>query len=257
MVFLKSEEEISIIREGADILSKALGIAAQAIEPGLTTQRLDKLVEEFIGDHRAKPSFKGHQHFPASICVSVNEQVVHGIPGPYELQEGDIISVDCGVYYGGYHSDAAFTFAVGEIKMETKKLLLKTEESLYQGIAQAIAGNRVGDIGAAIQKHVYEQGYTVVKELVGHGIGKNLHESPQVPNYGKRGSGMQLKPGMVLAIEPIVNLGGAKIQQEKDGWTIRTADYKPSAHFEHTVAIRKGKAEILTTYQYIGKALKD
>jgi methionyl aminopeptidase len=257
MVFLKSEEEISIMRESAAILSKTLGVVAQAIEPGIETKMLDKLAEEFIGDQGAKPSFKGYSHFPASICVSVNDQVVHGIPGKYKLQEGDIVSIDCGVYYQGFHSDSAFTFPVGAVTSEASKLLVVTQEALYKGIGQAIAGNRVGDISVAIQDHVHEQGYTVVKELVGHGIGRNLHESPQVPNYGKRGSGMKLKAGMVLAIEPMVNLGAAMVGEEKDGWTIRTLDHQLSAHFEHTVVVREGKAEVLTTYQYIEEALKN
>ncbi len=256
MVFLKNPEEISLIKEGADILGQALGVVAQTIEPGVMTKKLDKLVEEFIGDHGGKASFKGFEGFPASICTSVNDEVVHGIPSQYALQEGDIISVDCGVYYKGYHSDSAFTFSVGEISTEAKKLLQATKEALYLGIGQAIVGKRVGDIGQAVQDYVYKQGYTVVKELVGHGIGKSLHESPKVPNYGKQGSGMKLQPGMVIAIEPMVNLGGRQIRYGKDGWTIRTLDHKLSAHFEHTVAVREGKAEILTTYQYIEAALK-
>jgi methionyl aminopeptidase len=256
MIFLKNQEEISLIKEGADILGRAFGVIAQAIKPDITTKALDKLAEEFIGDHGGAPSFKGFENFPASICTSVNDGVVHGIPDQYKLQEGDIISVDCGVYYKGFHSDSAFTFPVGEITTEAHALLRTTKEALYLGIDQAIAGNRLGDIGETIQDHVYRQGYTVVKELVGHGIGKQLHEQPQVPNYGKRGSGVKLKPGMVIAIEPMINLGGAKIRHEKDGWTIRTLDRKLSAHFEHTVVIRESKAEILTTYQYIEAALK-
>jgi methionyl aminopeptidase len=256
MVFLKNQEEINLIKEGADILGRVLGVIAQAIKPGITTKALDKLAEEFIGDHGGKASFKGHEKFPASICTSVNDGVVHGIPDQYKLQEGDIISVDCGVYYKGFHSDSAYTFPVGEITTEANALLRTTKEALYLGIDQAIAGNRLGDIGEVVQDHVYRQGYSVVKELVGHGIGKQLHEQPQVPNYGKRGSGMKLRSGMVIAIEPMVNLGQAKIRHEKDGWTIRTLDRKLSAHFEHTVAIGENKAEVLTTYQYIEAALK-
>ena len=231
MIFLKREEEINVIRESAYILSKTFGLIAQEIRPGVTTKALDKLAEEFISDHGGKPSFKGFKQFPASLCTSVNEIVVHGIPSRYELQEGDIISVDCGVYYKGYHSDSAFTFPVGETGQTASDLLRVAEEALYQGIGQVKAGRRIGDIGQAVQ-------------------------DPEVPNYGKKGSGVKLKQGMVLAIEPIINLGGQKVVQEKDGWTIRTLDKEPSAHFEHTVAVWKHKAEILTTYQYIEEAWK-
>ena len=251
MIFLKREEEVNIIREGAHILSKTLGSLAQEIRPGVTTKALDKLAEEFISDHGGKPSFKGFKQFPASLCTSVNEIVVHGIPSHYELQEGDIISVDCGVYYKGYHSDSAFTFPVGETNQTASELLRVAKEALYQGIGQVKAGKRVGDIGQAVQYHAHKHGYSVVRSLAGHGIGRNLHEDPEVPNYGKKGSGVKLKQGMVLAIEPMINLGGQKVVQEKDGWAIRALDKKPSAHFEHTVAVWEHKAEILTTYQYI------
>lgn len=256
MIFLKREEEINVIRESAYILSKTFGLIAQEIRPGVTTKALDKLAEEFISDHGGKPSFKGFKQFPASLCTSVNEIVVHGIPSRYELQEGDIISVDCGVYYKGYHSDSAFTFPVGETGQTASDLLRVAEEALYQGIGQVKAGRRIGDIGQAVQYHAHKHGYSVVRALAGHGIGRNLHEDPEVPNYGKKGSGVKLKQGMVLAIEPIINLGGQKVVQEKDGWTIRTLDKEPSAHFEHTVAVWKHKAEILTTYQYIEEAWK-
>ncbi|MEM7055360.1 MAG: type I methionyl aminopeptidase [Bacteroidota bacterium] len=256
MIFLKREEEINIIREGACILSKTLGSLAQEIKPGVTTKALDKLAEEFISDHGGKPSFKGLKQFPASLCTSVNEIVVHGIPSHYELQEGDIISVDCGVSYRGYHSDSAFTFPVGEIGQTVSELLRVTKEALYQGISQVKAGGRIGDIGQAVQDYAHKHGYSVVRALAGHGIGRNLHEDPQIPNYGKKGCGVKLKKGMVLAIEPMINLGGQNVVEEKDGWTIRTLDRKPSAHFEHTVVVWEHQAEILTTYQYIEEALK-
>lgn len=256
MIFLKGEREISLIREAADILSKMLGLMAQEVKPGVTTKKLDKLAEEFISDHGGKPSFKGFKQFPASLCTSVNEVVVHGVPTHYDLQEGDIIAIDCGVAYKGFHSDAAFTFPVGAISQEASKLLHITKEALYQGIKQASVGKRTGDIGQAIQDHVHKHGYSVVRALAGHGIGRNLHEDPQVPNYGKKGSGVKLKPGMVLAIEPMINLGESKVVQEKDGWTIRTLDKEFSAHFEHTVAVRAHTTEILTTYQYIEETLK-
>jgi len=256
MILFKNEEEINLIKEGAHILGKTFGIIARELRPGITTKALDKLAEEFIGDHGGKPSFKGHDRFPASICTSVNEIVVHGIPNAYTLQEGDIISVDCGVYYKGFHSDSAFTFPVGKISSEASKLLRITQEALYLGIDQAAEGKRIGDIGQAVQDYATKHDFSVVRDLVGHGIGRNLHEDPPVPNYGKQGSGIKLKPGMVLAIEPMINMGKAKIKQERDGWTIRTADHKLSAHFEHTVAVGPYQAEILTTYAYIEEALK-
>jgi len=256
MIFLKSEEEIKLIRASAYILSETLGLIAQAIKPGMSTKTLDKLAAEFIHAQGGQPSFRGFQGFPASLCTSVNEVVVHGLPSQYRLQEGDIISVDCGVYYKGFHSDSAFTFPVGTISQAASKLLRITKESLYKGIDQARAGKCIGDIGQAIQDHVNSHGYSVVKALVGHGIGRSLHEEPQVPNYGKKGRGIKLKPGMVLAIEPMINLGKSKVVQGRDGWTIRTLDRKLSAHFEHTIAIGEHKTEILTTYQHIEEALK-
>lgn len=256
MVFYKSEEEIALIRESATILGKAHGLIASHIKEGITTQSLDKLAEEFIRDLGGIPSFKGYNGFPYSLCISVNETVVHGFPGSYTLNDGDVISVDCGVLYKGFHSDSAYTHAIGDVDKETLRLLEKTKESLYKGIEKAIVGNRIGDVANAIQNHVENEGFSVVRELVGHGIGRNLHESPEVPNYGKKGQGLKLQAGLVMAIEPMVNLGTRNIVQESDGWTIRTRDRKPSAHFEHTVVVRKDKAEILTTWDYIEQALK-
>jgi len=251
MIFYKTEEEIDIIRESAQILGKAHGEVAKSVRPGIKTKDLDKIAEEFIRDHGATASFKGYNGFPATLCISVNENVVHGFPGEYELQDGDIISIDCGVFYKGFHSDSAYTYPVGEISPETLSLLKTTKESLYIGIEEAKFGNRIGDVAFAIQKYVEDRGYTVVRELVGHGLGRNLHEGPEVPNYGKRGKGPKLNEGLVIAIEPMINLGTRNIVQENDGWTIRTRDRKPSAHFEHTVAIFKDRTEILTTHKYI------
>ena len=252
MIHLKSEEEIELIKLSAQVLGKAHAEVARLIRPGITTKELDTVAEEFIRDNGGIPSFKGYNgSFPASLCISVNEVVVHGIPNKYELKDGDIVSIDCGVKLKGYHSDSAYTYPVGEVASEARQLLVRTKQSLYAGIERATEGNRVGDIGFAIQTYVEGFGYSVVRELVGHGVGRHLHEDPQVPNYGKRGQGPRLRERMVIAIEPMINLGKRNIVQENDGWTIRTTDRKPSAHFEHTVAIRKGKAEILTTFQYI------
>jgi methionyl aminopeptidase len=253
MIYYKTEEEIEIIREGAQILGKAHGEVAKIIKEGVSTIKLDQRAEEFIRDFGGVPSFKGYNGFAYSLCISVNEEVVHGFPGKYELKSGDIVSIDCGVFYKGFHSDSAYTHAIGEVKEDVKKLLTETKASLYKGIEKASSGNRLGDISSAIQDYVEKRGYAVVRELVGHGIGKSLHEAPEVPNYGKRGQGVKLQTGMVLAIEPMVNLGTRNVVQESDGWTIRTRDRKPSAHFEHTVVIRKNQAEILTTFDYIEK----
>ncbi|MHA7877623.1 MAG: type I methionyl aminopeptidase [Bacteroidota bacterium] len=255
MIFVKSEEEIALIKEGAEILSKAHGRIAREIKPGVTTQQLDTLAEEFIRDHDGISSFKGYKKFPATLCTSVNDYVVHGLPGSYVLKEGDIISIDCGVYYKGFHSDAAFTYPVGMVSDEVMRLLKVTKEALYRGIDRASVGNRTGDIGYAIQHYVQRYGYSVVRELVGHGVGRELHEDPQVPNYGKQGSGTQLKKGMVLAIEPMINLGKRQIVQGKGG-QFRTLDGSATAHFEHTVAILEKETEILTTYKYIEEVFK-
>lgn len=253
MIYLKTEEEINLIKVSAQILGKAHAEVATWVKPGVTTGKLDAVAEEYIRDNGGIPSFKGFNRFPASLCISVNEVVVHGIPGGYVLKEGDIVSIDCGVKLNGYHSDSAYTYPVGEVSKEVMNLLTATKKSLYKGIEQAVDGLRIGDIGHAVQSYVEDRGYTVVRELVGHGVGRDLHEAPEVPNYGKRGKGIRLREGMVLAIEPMINLGAKGVVQERDGWTIRTNDRKYSAHFEHTVVVRKGKAEILTTFDYIEK----
>ncbi|MFL0685964.1 methionine aminopeptidase type I [Algoriphagus aquaeductus] len=256
MIHYKTSEEVLKIKESADILGKAHGEVAKYVKEGVKTSFLDKIAEEFIRDHGAVPSFKGYNGFPSSLCISVNEVVVHGFPSEYELKDGDIISVDCGVFHQGFHSDSAYTYPIGEVSPSILALLRSTRDSLYLGIEQAKFGNRVGDIGHAIQKFVEAKGYTVVRELVGHGLGRKLHEAPEVPNYGKKGSGPLLKQGMVIAIEPMINLGSRNIVQERDGWTIRTADRKPSAHFEHTVAIFEDRTEVLTTHKYIEEIFK-
>lgn len=253
MVIYKTEEEIEIIRKGAQILGKAHGEVASLIKEGVTTKELDTCAENFIKDHGGRPSFKGYNGFPFSLCISVNAVVVHGMPSDYTLKSGDIITIDGGVFYQGYHSDSAYTHGVGEITEDVSKLLEVTKASLYLGIDKAIAGNRMGDVSSTIQTAAEKEGFSVVRELVGHGIGRNLHESPEVPNYGKRGQGLKLQSGLVLAIEPMINMGTKNIVQEPDGWTIRTKDNKPSAHYEHTVVVRKDKAEILTTFDYIEK----
>jgi methionyl aminopeptidase len=251
MVHLKTSEEIQLIKESAQILGKAHGEIAKLVRPGVKTKKLDEVAEEFIRDHGGSPSFKNYNGFPATLCISVNEVVVHGFPGDYELKETDIISVDCGVLYKGFHSDSAYTYPLEGVRPETLLLLERTYDSLYRGIAQARNGNRIGDVAYAIQSYVESFGYGVVRELVGHGVGKSLHEDPEVPNFGKRGKGVKLVPGMVFAIEPMINSGTRSVVQERDGWTIRTADRKPSAHFEHTVAVGEDRTEILTTHQYI------
>ena len=256
MIYLRSDEEVEIIRKNGEVLGKAHAEVAKLIRPGVTTKELDGVAQMFIKDSGGVPSFLNFNNgtatrFPGALCISVNEVVVHGFPSHYELKEGDVISVDCGVYKDGYHADSAYTYPVGEVSLSVRKLLMRTKESLYVGITKAVEGNRVGDIGYAIQSYAEHHGYTVVRELVGHGVGSSLHEEPQVPNYGKRGQGIKLKDGMVLAIEPMINLGKKGVIQERDGWTIRTADRKPSAHFEHTVVVHKGKADILTTFEYI------
>ncbi len=251
MVHLKTAEEIQIIKEGSLILGKAHGEVARLVKPGVKTKDLDSLAEEFIRDNGGLPSFKNYNGFPASLCISVNEVVVHGFPGNYELRDTDIISVDCGVFYKGFHSDSAYTYPLEGVSKETLLLLNRTNESLYLGIAEAKAGNRIGDISYAIQHFVEGFGYGVVRELVGHGVGRKLHEDPEVPNFGTRGKGVKIVAGMVFAIEPMINQGTKNVVQERDGWTIRTSDRKPSAHFEHTVAVYENETEILTTHQFI------
>jgi len=251
MIYYKTEDEIELIRQSADILSKAHGEIAGAIKPGVVTSNLDKLAEEYILDHGGVPSFKNYNGFPYALCISMNENVVHGFPSEYELNEGDIVSIDCGVYFKGYHSDCAYTYPVGIVAPEIDELLRVTKESLYKGIETAVVGNRIGDIGFTIQNYVEDYGYSVVRELVGHGLGRNLHEAPEVPNYGKRGRGAKIKKGLVIAIEPMINLGVKSVVQEVDGWTIRTSDRKPSAHYEHTVVVFQDRTEILTTHKYL------
>ena len=251
MVHYKTDSEIEIIRESAEILGKAHGEVAKLVRPGIKTKELDRIAEEFILDHGGKPSFKGYNGFPSTLCISLNENVVHGFPGAYELVEGDILSIDCGVLYKGFHSDSAYTYPVGQVSEEISKLLQVTKKSLYIGIEASRCGQRLGDVGFAIQNYVESHGFSVVRELVGHGVGKNLHESPEVPNFGKRGKGIKLKSGMVIAIEPMVNMGKRNVVQEADGWTIRTKDRLPSAHYEHTIAILEDSTEILTTHKYI------
>lgn len=253
MIHLKTEEEIQRIRESGSILGKAHGEIAKVIRPGVRTIDLDKLAEEFIRDNGGVPSFKDYNGFQFSLCISVNDTVVHGFPSDYVIREGDIVSVDCGVLYNGYHSDSAYTYPMEGVDDETLLLLERTYEALYLGIEQARTGNRMGDVSFAIQSHVEQFGYGVVRELVGHGIGKSLHEDPEVPNFGRPGKGPKLVHGMVVAIEPMINMGVRNVVQERDGWTIRTADRKPSAHFEHVVAILNEGSEVLTTHDYIEK----
>lgn len=257
MIYYKTEEEIELIKESSLLVAKTHAEVAKLIQPGVSTLALDKIAEEFIRDNGGVPAFKGYSGFPNTLCVSPNEQVVHGIPTNDPIESGTILSLDCGVKKNGFFGDSAFTYEVGEVAKDVKKLLKITRESLYKGIEVAVAGNRIGDIGYAIQNHAEKNGFTVVRELVGHGVGVNLHESPEVPNYGKRGRGVKLHEGLVIAIEPMINMGVKEINQLNDGWTIKTADLKPSAHFEHTIVVRKGKAEILSSFDCIDKVLKN
>ena len=251
MIHYRTDSEIELLRKAALLVGKTLGEVGKHIRPGIRTIELDKIAEEFIRDHGAIPAFKGYEGFPGSLCISVNDAVVHGIPGNYELRDGDIVSVDCGTILDGYVGDSAYTFTVGEVPEEIKLFLQRSKESLYKGIEQAVSGNRSGDIGYAIQSYVEQFGYGVVRELVGHGVGRKMHEGPQVPNYGKRGTGTKLSEGIVIAIEPMITFGKRDIIQERDGWTIKTKDRKPAAHFEHDVAVRNGKAEILSSFEWI------
>jgi len=251
MIYYKTREEIELIRNSSLLVSKTLAELARMIRPGVTTLELDKVAEEFIVSHGGKPAFKGYQDYPCTLCVSVDAQVVHGIPSKRELKEGEIVSVDCGVVMNGFFGDSAYTFGVGEVKPELKKLMSVTRECLERGVAKAVAGMRMGDISEAVQEHAEKNGYSCVRELVGHGIGRELHEKPEVPNYGKRGTGLKLQEGLVIAIEPMINMGKNAVIQEEDGWTIRTRDRMPSAHYEHTVAVMKGKPEMLTTFRFI------
>ncbi|MCK4854648.1 MAG: type I methionyl aminopeptidase [Bacteroidales bacterium] len=251
MIFIKTAEEIELLRASNLLVSRALSEVGKAIKPGVSTLKLDKIAEEYLRDHGGIPGFLGYNGFPATLCTSLNDEVVHGIPSEKELRKGDILSVDCGVKLQGYFGDSAYTFPVGEPGEEYKSLMFNTRESLFKGIEAAVAGNRLGDIGYAIQNHAEQAGYSVVREMVGHGLGQNLHEEPEVPNYGSRGSGIKLKEGMVICIEPMINMGTRFIKQDKDGWTIRTNDGKPSAHYELAVAITKGEPDVLSTFEYI------
>ncbi len=251
-----SNDEIDTLRESSLLVGKTLAEVARHLKIGATTKELDGIAETFIRDHGGVPSFKGYGGFPGSLCTSVNEEVVHGIPNDEPLENGDIVSVDCGVYMNSFHGDSAYTFQVGEVDAATKKLLLTTQECLDLAIEQAVEGNRTGDIGFACQRHAEKNGYGVVRELVGHGLGRELHEEPQIPNYGKKGKGTPLKEGMVIAIEPMINLGAKEVLQLDDGWTIVTRDREVSAHFEHDIAVRAGKAEVLSTFSFIEDVLK-
>lgn len=251
MSYIKTEEEIALLRENGILVSKTLAEIGRHVAPGVTTKELDALAETFIRDHGAEPAFLGYNGFPHSLCISVNSVVVHGIPSDYTLKEGDIVSIDCGTKYKGFFGDSAYTFAVGQVSKAAERLMQTTRQSLFEGIGKALAGNRIGDIGAAVQRYVEEYGYSVVREMVGHGIGSRLHEKPDVPNYGRPGQGKQLAEGMVLCIEPMINEGGRGVYMERDGWTLRTADNRNSAHYELTVVVRKDKAELLSTFAFI------
>lgn len=257
MIFYKTPAEVELMRESALSVSKTLTEVAKIIKPGITTLSLDKFIGEYIRDMGGVPSFLNYNGYPFNSCISVNDVVVHGFPGAYELKDGDIISVDVGVYKNGFHGDHAYTFAIGDVAPEIMQLIRVTKESLYKGIEKAVANNRVGDIGFAIQQHTEKKyGYGVVRELVGHGLGRKMHEEPNVPNYGKRGDGPKMKEGLVIAIEPMINMGTKDVYTDSDGWTVRTADGKPSVHFEHDVCVKKGKADILSDYTEIEKAEK-
>lgn len=255
MIFVKTAEEIELLRESNQLVGKTLGELAKHIRPGISTLELDRIAEEFICSHGALPGFKGYGGFPNTLCISVNDVVVHGIPSAKcILKEGDIVSVDCGTLKNGFYGDSAYTFEVGEVSEKVRKLLRVTKESLYKGIEKVMAGMRIGDIGHAVQSWCEASGFSVVREMVGHGVGRDLHEEPQVPNYGRQGQGVKLQEGMVIAIEPMINLGKRYVFQDNDGWTIRTRDKKPAAHFEHTVAVGKKGADILSTFEFIEQA---
>jgi methionyl aminopeptidase len=257
MIHLKTNAEVELMRESALLVSAALSEVAKFLRPGITSMQADQLAETFIRDNKAVPSFKNYRGYPFATCISVNDAVVHGFPTDQVLKEGDVVSVDVGVFKNGFHGDSAYTFAIGSIPDEVKSLLRITRESLYKGIEKAIAGNRVGDISYAVQEHTEKKaGYGVVRELVGHGLGRHLHEDPQVPNYGRKGAGVKLKEGMVIAIEPMINLGVRDVFHDKDGWTVRTKDGSPSAHYEHTICVRKNRADILSSFDMIEKMEK-
>lgn len=262
MIYLKTDEEVELLREANLLIGRTLAELAKIIKPGVTTKQLDKVAEEFIRDNGAEPTFKGFPNpyggpFPASICTSVNEQVVHGIPNDVPMQDGDIVSIDCGTRLNGFCGDSCYTFPVGEISPEVKNLLKTTKEALYKGIEQAVVGHRLGDISYAVQQHCEAQGYGVVREFVGHGVGHEMHEDPQVPNYGRRGNGILLKSGLCIAIEPMITMGTKDIYMQEDRWGIVTRDKKPAAHYEHSLCVRKGKADILSSFDEIEKVLAD
>lgn len=253
MIRLKTREEIEILRENALMVSRTLAHVGKLVEPGITTRELDAVAEKYIRSLGAEPGFLGYEGFPATLCLSVNEVVVHGFPSDYRLREGDILSVDCGTKYRGFYGDSAYTFPVGKVDEETRKLLDTTKASLYEGIAKAVAGGRIGDIGNAVQGYCESRGFSVVREMVGHGLGRNMHESPEVPNYGRQGHGVKLREGMVICIEPMINAGKKEVYLDDNGWGVITADHKKSAHFELTVAIRKGEPDVLSTFEFIEK----
>jgi methionyl aminopeptidase len=255
MIYYKTKEEIELIRESSLLVGKTIAEVAKSIKPGVTTLQLDSIAEQFIKDHNAMPSFLGYSGFPNSLCISVNDVVVHGIPSKYVIKEGDIISVDCGVFKNGFHGDSAYSFAVGEVGEDKRKLLAVTLESLLKGIEKVKVGNRIGDVSFAVQQHAEANGYGVVRELVGHGLGKDLHEKPEVPNFGKQGRGQKILEGLVIAIEPMINMGTKNVVHENDGWTIRTQDRKVSAHFEHTVAVTSTGVDVLSSFEEIEKVI--
>jgi methionyl aminopeptidase len=255
MLDIKTDEEVGLLRESNLLVSRTLAEIARHIKPGITTLYLDKIAEEYIRDHSAVPAFLGYGGFPKTLCTSVNEEVVHGIPSDYRLKAGDIVSIDCGVILDGWYGDSAYTFAVGEISEEVKRLLDFTKASLLEGVKAAVSGNRIGDISYAVQAKAESGGFSVVRELVGHGIGRKLHESPEVPNFGKQGTGPKMEKGLVICIEPMINMGVKETIQMSDGWTVKTADGKPSAHFEYAVAVNKGEADVLTTFEFIEEVL--
>jgi len=251
LIYYKTNDEIEQIRKANALVSATLAMVARELKPGMTALQVDAMAESFIRDHGATPAFKGYKGFPATCCISINEEVVHGIPTDDELQEGDLVSVDIGTVLNGFVGDSAYTFALGEVGEDLQRLMRVTKESLYKGIEKAIVGNRIGDIGWAVQDHCEKHGFGVVRELTGHGVGKKIHESPDVPNYGRRGNGLKLQEGLVIAIEPMINLGTKDVYCADDDWTIITNDGKFSAHYEHSIAVRKGKADILSSFEEI------
>jgi methionyl aminopeptidase len=256
MIYYKTPEEIELIRKSSLLVGKTHAELAGLLRPGITGLELDRIAETFIRDHGGVPSFKNYNGYPFTLCISVNSMVVHGFPSAEPFKEGDVISLDCGVFMNGFHGDSAYTFCIGEVPEQTKNLLRVTKESLMKGVSMAVAGNRLGDVSHAVQQHAESNGFSVVRELVGHGLGRKLHESPEVPNYGKRGNGITLKEGLVIAIEPMINQGKREVKTLKDGWTVVTRDGLPSAHFEHTVAVGKTGPDVLSTFEFIEEAIK-